>query len=291
MSVLAAGAVGLLAYLVAGAAAGVISPSTWPGRWRAGGPRIGSITRPNAETVRRIGLAALSATGVFAVVVLTTRSFLIASFGFAMVGVWSARRPARIRAKSLGELREAWPDGVRQLLASVRSGSTVEAALVDLAHNGPFPLRRLLVRFPDLVAAIGVEAALETVRSEAEDPTTDRVVEVLIVAGEIGGRVVPDILEDIADSVRADLRTIEEIHTSSLEQRLNARVVFLVPWLLLALLTSRDGAYRMFYQSRPGATIIAIAAVLSAVAMFAVGRLAKEPLEPRVFGTGSEQKP
>ena len=75
----------------------------------------------------------------------------------------------------------------------------------------------------------------------------------------------------------------EEIRTAGLEQRLNARIMFAVPWSLLVLLTARPGFYRTFYQSRPGITIVLAAAVLSGIALIVVGRLGIEPLEQRVL--------
>jgi len=201
------------------------------------------------------------------------------------------RRRKRLGLQRLGELQEAWPDGLRHLVASVRSGLTVEAAVMELAHTGPDPLQAVLARFEILAPALGVVPALEAIRDEIADPTTDRVIEVLVVAHEIGGRVVPGVLEDLATAVTEDLRTVEEIRTAGLEQRLNARIVFAVPWALLVLLTSRAGAYRSFYQSRPGTMIVLAAALLSTIALLLVGRLGREPLEHRVLASGNGEAP
>jgi tight adherence protein B len=220
--------------------------------------------------------------------------------GWAVTGsVWIAAapalylttRPLRRRAKHrLGELQEtqeAWPDGIRHIVASLRSGRTVQASVIDLAETGPAPLRRALEGFASLATALGPAAALESVREKLSDPTTDRVVEVLLVAHEVGGRAVPDVLDDLVVAISDDLKTVEEIHTAGLEQRLNARIVFALPWLVLALLTSNAGIYRDFYQSRPGVTIVIVAAVLSTVGIGLTSRLGREPLEHRVLGSGS----
>lgn len=268
----------LSVYLGIGMLLGAL-PRTGPVRWRV--PGAGPGRRVDG---RRVGLLVLGASMTAGAVLAPTGSWPLAAVAATGVAAWGTRGPARRRAKAVGEVHEAWPDGVRHVLASVRSGATVERALVDLAHSGPESLRRVWEPFPRLAEALGPGAAMEAVRSAAADPTTDRVVEVLIVADRIGGRVVPEILEDLADAVRADLRTLEEIRTSSLEQRLNARVVFVVPWLMLALLMSREGAYRTFYQSHAGVGIIGVAALLSVVALWIVGRLGREPIEPRVLG-------
>jgi tight adherence protein B len=135
----------------------------------------------------------------------------------------------------------------------------------------------------------GVRAALEIVRDELADPTTDRVVEVLILANERGGALVPDILQDLAEATTQDIRTLEEIRTNSLEQRLNARIVFAVPWLVLVVLTARPSSYRDFYQTPAGLIVVAVAAILSGVGSWWVARLGREPDEQRVFGGSSPE--
>jgi tight adherence protein B len=163
-----------------------------------------------------------------------------------------AMQPRRRRKKrelaEHRELQEAWPDGVRHMVASLRSGRTVQASVIDLAETGPEPLQRAFRAFPSLAGAVGPVAALEAIREDLSDPTADRIIEVLLVAHGVGGRAVPEVLDDLAAAITDDLRTVEEIHTEGLEQRLNARIVFALPWLVLALLTSSAGVYRSFYQ-------------------------------------------
>ena len=194
----------------------------------------------------------------------------------------------RRRLQRLAAVKNAWPDGLRHLVASVRSGMSLPLALEDLATNGPASLQSALERFPTLSRVFGVPAALEAVRDELADPTTDRVVEVLLVAHERGGAIVPEILADLGESTTRDLRTLEELRSESLEQRLSARIVFAVPWLVLLLMTARDGPYRTFYRSGGGTIVIIIGAILSLFGWWAVSRLGREPVEQRVFGAPTE---
>lgn len=194
----------------------------------------------------------------------------------------------RRRIQRLSAVKNAWPDGLRHLVASVRSGMSLPLALEDLAVNGPQALQEAMARFPTLVKVFGVPAALEAVRDELADPTTDRVVEVLLVAHERGGSIVPDILSDLGESTTRDLRTVEELRSESLEQRLSARIVFAVPWLVLLLMTARDGPYRTFYKSGGGTVVIIVGAILSLFGWWAVSRLGRQPVEERVFGATAE---
>ncbi|MGH8913069.1 MAG: type II secretion system F family protein, partial [Acidimicrobiia bacterium] len=47
---------------------------------------------------------------------------------------------ARKRAQSLDEVQRAWPDGLRDLLSTVRSGASLPTAIETLAAFGPLPL-------------------------------------------------------------------------------------------------------------------------------------------------------
>jgi len=194
----------------------------------------------------------------------------------------------RRRIQRLSAVKNAWPDGLRHLVAAVRSGMSLPLALEDLAVTGPPALQEAMARFPTLARVFGVPAALEAVRDELADPTTDRVVEVLLVAHERGGSIVPEILSDLGESTTRDLRTVEELRSESLEQRLSARIVFAVPWMVLLLMTARDGPYRTFYKSGGGTVVIIVGAVLSLFGWWAVSRLGRQPVEERVFGATAE---
>jgi tight adherence protein B len=222
--------------------------------------------------------------------------------GYGLTGtIWVAIPPAvalaffprwffgRRRVRRLSEVQEAWPDGLRHLVASVRSGMSLPVALDELSQTGPDGLREAFARYPTLASVFGVQTALEIVRDELADPTTDRVIEVLVLAHERGGPLVPDILHDLAEATTQDIRTLEEVRTNSLEQRLNARIVFAVPWLVLVVLTIGEGPYRDFYRSGGGFVVVLVAGLLSLLGAWWVARLSRDPVEERVFGAASSE--
>lgn len=192
----------------------------------------------------------------------------------------------RRRVQRLREVAEAWPDALRDLGAAIGVGMSLPLALAELGRAGPEPLRRAFARFEALARVLGVPAALEVVREELADPTSDRVIEILIIAHEHGGRMVTDILRDLADTATRDTRTAEEIRTEALEQRINARAVLVLPWAVLLLLTATPGHFRAFYQSPAGVGVIALAAALSLAGVWLVGRLGREQVEERVVTGG-----
>jgi tight adherence protein B len=189
------------------------------------------------------------------------------------------RRVARLR-----ELQAAWPDGLRDIGASLAAGRSLGHALVTLADSGPSPLRDAFARFPTLSRMLGPVAALEVVKAELADPTSDRVIEVLILAQERGGPIVARILDDLVVATTKDVKVLEEVESEGLEMKLNARAVLVMPWLVLVALTIRGGAFRDFYSSPAGLVVVLVGAVLCALGAWWIGRLGRSYEEQRVFG-------
>lgn len=190
----------------------------------------------------------------------------------------------RKRSQRLAAVREAWPDGLRDLVSSVRSGASLPSAIENLAGFGPAPLRDAFEGFDVYSRSLGIVPALELVKDDIADPTADRIVEVLILAYERGGSVVPEILGDLAEATTRDLWTLEQVRTEALEQKINSRVVFILPWIVLVAMTARSGAFRDFYSSSTGLAVVGIGGILSLVGVAIASRLGAQPAEPRVFG-------
>ena len=142
-----------------------------------------------------------------------------------------------------------------------------------------------IARFPSLSRTLGTVPALEVVKEELSDPTSDRVIEVLILAQERGGQVVREILDDLVVSTTKDLKVLDEIDTEGLEMRINARAVLVMPWLVLIALTLRAGPFRDFYASGAGVLVVLVGGALSAVGYLWISRLGRTQDEQRVFGS------
>lgn len=188
------------------------------------------------------------------------------------------------RTKNLAKTQQAWPDAIREIIASIESNASLHGALVALSYRGPESLRYAFERFPTMASTVGVVPALESIRERLADPTSDRVIEVLILAHERGGGIVTDILRDLAESTTEDLQLQEEIISSQLEQKINGRAVFVIPWLILILMVLSNEEYRNFYQGPLGGLVVFIGAALSLVGVVVLAKLGKETPESRVFG-------
>jgi tight adherence protein B len=220
----------------------------------------------------------------FLLVLLLTGLVSVAVVAAALVVALPRAFYARRRMLRLSEVQKSWPDGLRDLVASITAGMSLQRAVENVALTGPLPLRVAFARFPYLARTLGMVPALEVVKEELADPTSDRIIEVLILAHQRGGAIVPEILRDLADATVRDVWTIEEIETQSLEQKINARAVFVIPWLILIAITARPGPFRDFYASGGGVIVVVFCGVLSGFGMLLVSKLGAEPDEPRVFG-------
>lgn len=229
---------------------------------------------------------------VSALVGLVVELIYLAIVGSAFVGLvpalaagagprlfWGRRRAAR-----LAKVVESWPDGIRNLLSHVATQGSMHAGLQELARTGPEPLRETFSRYDELTRLSDPVTALETIREELADPTSDGIIEMLIVGIDQGQALTLTILHDQAEQVTEDLRVSAEIRSVQHEPRLVARVAFLMPYGALAMLCASVPSYRGFYSSRAGAVATLIAGACSLLGLLIVRRLAQETAEPRVLG-------
>jgi tight adherence protein B len=290
MSVLAACAIGAFCALLAGALMGTMPVlslprrSLRPGR---GNQRLWLQQAGAGLTPLRFwgGSAAAGSFALLALVALTG-SVLVAVVPAIAVALLPRGYYARRRRLRMREVQAAWPDGLRDIAASIAAGRSLTQAVNSLAVSGPPALRVAFARFPDLARMLGTGPALELVKEELADSTSDRVIEILLLAHERGGPIVRDILDDLVDATTRDLKLLDAIETEGLEMRINARAVVVLPWLVLVALTARPGPFRDFYRSSGGFVTLLVAAVLTVVGMLVLGRLGRDQEEERVFGAG-----
>lgn len=279
--------VSLLAALATALAAGLIVHLIARSGWRRS-RRHRSRRLPGLDVSPvQFWATVLSVAGVtFFVIYAITDLVFVSLVPSAVVATLPKAYFSRKHAQRTADMQEAWPDGLRDVLASVRSGSSLPTAVEHLASFGPAPLRDAFQGFDVYSRSLGVVPALEMVRDDIADPTTDRVIEVLILAYERGGAVVPEILSDLADATTRDLWAAEQIRTEALEQKINSRVVFVLPWIVLVAITARPGPFREFYSSTAGLLVVGLGGVMSLVGVAIASRLGSQPVEPRVFARG-----
>ena len=218
-----------------------------------------------------------------------TASVFVAAVPGLVAGLLPRAYFAQRRAARLAQVVAAWPDGIRHVMASARARGTVHQGLLELARSGPAPLAEAFERYPALARVAGPVPAMEVIREELADPTTDRVVEVLIVAQEQGQVLAMRILRDLAAMVSEDLKALDEMRSAGLEQKIDARLTFVIPWLVLVALCVSAAAYRDFYRSAGGAVVVVLGGAMSLVGMAVLDRLGRLPTERRVLGAAARE--
>ena len=217
--------------------------------------------------------------------------WLVAFFPAAASSGYLAWTYERRRRERLRSIEEAWPDAIRHLLSYVRSGSTVPLAISSLATQGPEALRPVFEGWSERARLLGFAPALESVREQLADPTSDRVIEVLLIAHEWGGELVATVLSDLADEITEDLRTGRAIRAEGTTQRIESWVVGIVPWALLLYLTATQGPYRNYYQTGTGRLVLLAAGLWWGMGLIVLRAMKKQESEPRVLGRGAEVSP
>lgn len=230
--------------------------------------------------------SAVLGAGVLTFVVIYGLTGLIVVASVPALVVASLPRTYFLRKRALRQaaVQEAWPDGIRDILTSIRSGASLPRAVENMALFGPEPLRDAFRGFDVYARSLGVAQALEMVKEDLADPTSDRILEILILAHERGGTAVPQILSDLAEASTRDVWTAEQVRTEALEQKINSRVVFVLPWVVLVAMTARPGPFRDFYGTSAGIAVVALGGVLSLLGILIASKLGSQPEEPRVFG-------
>lgn len=233
-----------------------------------------------------IGMGIIVGVVVVAVTPVATLALVPAAISAATPTVVLKRR-AHVRVTAL---RRAWPDALAQISGNLRAGRPLSHALIDLSLNGPPALLGPLTGLAARIQTVGLIAALQAVRDAVAEPVTDRIIEVLVLAHTEGGRIVLTVIDDLTAAVTEEVAACEETETLALEGKLNARLVFALPWLVLVMLTAKSGPFQSFYTSPAGAVVIVIGAVISAVGMALVATFSAVPAEPRVLVQGREAR-
>jgi tight adherence protein B len=123
------------------------------GRWRRGSARMSAEQLWLAQAGLAVTPAQFwAASAVAGIAALVGCTFLTGTVLVAVVpAVAAASLPrafyGRRRAERLRAVQAAWPDALRDLLASIAAGRSLNGALIELASSGPEPLRLAFARF------------------------------------------------------------------------------------------------------------------------------------------------
>ncbi|MBA8817369.1 tight adherence protein B [Microbacterium halimionae] len=278
----------MTALLGAVLAAGILlalSPWVWPAREAPSAERARESRASRlldeagfAHADQRALFVASAATGILAsaaawlIIPVAVVSLLAGIAGVFAPAAWlRTRREKRIRAR-----RSMWPDVCDLLIASVRSGMSLPAAVGALSLSAPDVLRPAFGAFENDMDTSGhFDTSILRMKATLADPAADRIIETLRMARQVGGTELVPVLRSLSSSVRADAALRAEVEARQSWTRGAAVLGVVAPWVVLTLLAFRPEAASA-YSSPQGIGLIVIGAVVSVIAfrlMLRIGRL------------------
>jgi tight adherence protein B len=223
-----------------------------------------------------VGVVVLVATAVGFVVTLLLPVLVLGPLAAIATALVAYAFVLRERGARRQRLRVAWPGVIDHIRAGIRSGSDVVRAVAALPPSLPPDIAETVELFrDDLARGMSSDMALGEWGRRLADPVGDRIVEVLRMAGEVGGTDLPDVLNSLQRSVRHDIAVREDATAKQSWVRSAAVMAVAAPWVVLVVIGSRGDTLQS-YQSLEGSIVLVVGAVVSAVAyrmMHAIGSL------------------
>ncbi len=233
---------------------------------------------PTGTIVAVLGVLALVAAGIVAALVPVPVMAPVAAVAGVAIPL-AALDGARTRRRASAE--QCWPDVLDAIRMAVRAGAALDDALTAASSHVPRDWaedwKRVIV---DISRGGSVATALLSFRASRAESIADRVVEALILAHELGGTELPHILDDLARSVRDELRIRRDGTSRQSWVRHTARLAALAPWVVVFLLASRP-ENREAFSSASGTALLVGCAGATLVAYLMMSALGRLPTPPR----------
>lgn len=179
-------------------------------------------------------------------------------------------------------VQDALVEAIEQLRDAIRTGLSIQEALAGLARTGPPVLREDFATLSRDVRLLGFEAALRAARDRLADPVFDIVAAALSINDRLGGRMVSQVLDRLADSTRAQLRIEHEVRAHQGRTVLSARIVAAAPLVALVGLRATNPRYLSIFDSAIGQMVLIGCAISVAVGYLAMLYLTRLPVQRRV---------
>ena len=260
---------------MAGAAAWIVVSGWTPS------VRIPRLSTPSSWVIPA-SIAAGPATGLIALGLLAVPSAAVA-LGLLAAAIPLAVDTAR-RRRNREAVAEAWPDFLALMSGRISAGATLPDAFIAAARRTPDPLATEAQGVEESVMfGDGFVPALKRLKTQLDDPASDRVLTTLEFAHRSGGHRVGAVVASLGASTSDELR-LRRAHTAALtEQRMTAAVALAAPWILLTLTISTNPQAASAYRTATGTAVIVVGFILTAVGFLAARRSARLSQAPRVM--------
>lgn len=167
----------------------------------------------------------------------------------------------------------AMPEAIRLLCVSLESGSSLENGLRYAASNCPEPLSSELKRAVwDIEAGHSFDSALEDLRHRTDDAEFAFLSVAMEIQHRSGGSLTP-ILDNLATLLKQSSELKEDLRTKTEQARLSSRIVAIMPFLLLGVLSLLSPGYlSAFFGSALGMCLLVLALAFELLGIILVRR-------------------
>ena len=189
--------------------------------------------------------------------------------------------PRRERRRDLIQL--ALVDLASQLRSAIQAGYSVQEGLVQLAQSDRSVLAPELERLALGIRLQGLPAASAMFRDRLADPVADQIVAALLLNDRLGGKQMSPVLTRLADATRQELTVQQEAKARQGQAVLSARVVAVVPLVVLVGLRVLAPDFMSVYDAPLGQLVLVGCLGWIAIGYAAMRWLGRLPREQRVL--------
>jgi Flp pilus assembly protein TadB len=206
----------------------------------------------------------------------------------ALLGVpWLLGRGDEPRQIDRLKAMEEW---TRNLAGVLVAGMSLEQALQRSLRTCPAPLHREVSR---LVGALNARTpttqALARFADDLDDATGDQIVASLILGAKRQGEGLARVLQDLAESVSAEVRARQQVDAGRAAHRTTARGVTLIALFMIGALTL-SGSYIDPYKTPLGQMVALIVLAAFVGILVQLRLMARTPLPPRFLKATVERE-
>jgi tight adherence protein B len=217
------------------------------------------------------------------IVFLFSHSLPIATAFSLFVGIFMLIAQRKNESKRSSDIQSACPEMIDHLISGLQSGLSLNESLVGLSLRGPLLIRSYFEVFREDVYSSGdFVGALERVKSILGEPSTDQIIEALLISKTLGGAELINILRLLGNFIREDLTLRREILVKQNWIKNSAHLSAGAPWILLILLSTQPATAASFSNSS-GLAVLLSGLLMTCVAYLWMNKLGELPKQSRVF--------
>jgi tight adherence protein B len=218
------------------------------------------------------------------ILVLLFSQSLVISIAFSLfVGIFITVAQNKSADKKSLEIQSAAPEMIDHLITGLQSGLSLSESLSGLAIRGPSVLAPYFEDFQGELRESGdFYGSLERVKHELAEPSTDLVIEAILISKTLGGAELMNILRLLGNFIREDLALRREISIKQNWIKNSAHLSAGAPWILLLLLSTQRSTVEAF-SNTAGIMILFSGLLMTSIAYLWMNRLGRIPQQTRIF--------